>query len=95
VHSPLLAHGLQIPVATVHTGVSPPHCASAVQLSVHAPESWQKGVLPPQLLLSTQGSQRPVVVLQMGSVPEQSSLASHPGTQRPTPVSQSGVGWAH
>jgi hypothetical protein len=50
-HSPSLAQARHSWVATLHTGVTPPHSASVMQLTQVPLGTWQAGVTPVHLIL--------------------------------------------
>jgi hypothetical protein len=84
-----------VPVATLQTGVEPPHIALLfAEQTPHAPLGWQAGVAPPHSLSPLHPRQVRKAGSQTGVAPLQSDAARQP-TQIFAEVSQTGVGAAH
>ena len=91
-HSPSFAQARQVWVATLHTGVAPPHSASVMQLTQVPVGTWQAGVGPVHLVLLV-AEQTPQAPLgwQAGVAPLPHSPSPPQPRQLFVPRSQTGV----
>jgi hypothetical protein len=92
---PLPRHATHIPAATLQTGVVPlQRVALLAEHCPHAPPGWHAGSAPPHSVSAAQPRQVKLALSQTPAGEAQSALPRQP-TQRPAPVSHSGVAPVH